>query len=144
MNLPSFSIQRPAFITSIITVIVTVGIISFSKMSVDLFPDIDVPTIFVSVPYSGAGPKEIETAVTKPLEEEISTIAGIKKLTSRSLQDTSQVIINFYQGTDMKYAEQQVRDKINQARSKLPPPLLHSPQSFDLRYVNTGDNHTRL
>jgi len=120
MNLPSFSIQRPAFITSIIAVIITVGVISFNRMSVDLFPDIDIPTIFISTTYSGAGPREIETAVSKPLEEEISTIAGIKKLTSRSLQDTSQVIITFYQGTDMKYAEQQVRDKINQAKPKLP------------------------
>ena len=120
MNLPSFSIKRPAFITSIIAVIVTVGVISFSKMSVDLFPNIDIPVIFVSTPYSGAGPSEIETSVSKPLEEELSTIAGIKKLTSRSLQDNSQVIITFYQGTDMKYAEQQVRDKINQAKPRLP------------------------
>ena len=120
MNLPSFSIQRPAFITSIIVIIVTVGIISFKKMSVDLFPNIEIPTIFISTTYSGAGPRQIETAVSKPLEEEISTIAGIKKLTSRSLQDTSQVIITFYQDTDMKYAEQQVRDKINQAKPKLP------------------------
>jgi len=120
MNLPQFSIQRPAFITSIIAVIITVGIISFQKMSVDLFPNIDIPTIFISTNYSGAGPREVETAVSKPLEEEISTISGIKKLTSRSLQGTSQVIITFYQGTDMKYAEQQVRDKINQAKPKLP------------------------
>ncbi len=120
MNLPSFSIQRPAFITSIIVIIVTMGIISFKKMSVDLFPNVDIPTIFISTTYSGAGPRQIETAVSKPLEEEISTIAGIKKLTSRSLQDTSQVIITFYQDTDMKYAEQQVRDKINQAKHKLP------------------------
>lgn len=126
MNLPSFSIQRPAFITSIIAVIITVGVISFNKMSVDLFPDIDIPTIFISTTYSGAGPKEIETAVSKPLEEEISTIAGIKKLTSRSLQDTSQLIITFYQGTDMKYAEQQVRDKINQAKPKLPEDIKES------------------
>ncbi|MCE3254813.1 MAG: AcrB/AcrD/AcrF family protein [Rickettsiaceae bacterium] len=124
MNLPSFSIKHPAFITSIMTLIITVGVISFNKMSVDLFPDIDIPTVFVSTTYSGAGPRQIETAVTKPLEDEISTIAGIKKLTSRSLQDTSQVIINFYQGTDMKYAEQQVRDKINQAKPRLPEDII--------------------
>ena len=120
MNLPNFSIKRPVFITSIIAVIITVGIISFNKMSVDLFPNIDIPTIFISTTYSGAGPREIETAVTKPMEEQISTISGIKKLTSRSLQDVSQLIITFYQGTDMKYAEQQVRDKINQAKPQLP------------------------
>ena len=120
MNLPSFSIKRPAFITSIITIIVTVGVISFNKMSVDLFPNVDIPVVFISTTYSGAGPAQIETAVTKPLEEEISTIAGIKKLNSKSLKDTSQVVVTFFQGTDMKYAEQQVRDKINQAKPRLP------------------------
>jgi HAE1 family hydrophobic/amphiphilic exporter-1 len=124
MNLPNFSIKRPAFITSIIMVIITVGIISFNKMSVDLFPKVDIPVIFISTTYQGAPPAQIETAVTKPLEEQISTISGIKKLTSRSLQDTSQMIITFYQGTDMKYAEQQIRDKINQAKQKLPDDIL--------------------
>ncbi len=89
-------------------------------MNVDLFPNVDIPVIFVATTYTGAAPSEIENLVTKPLEEELSTIAGIKKLSSRSLKDTSQIVINLFQGTDIKYAEQQVRDKINQARFKLP------------------------
>ncbi|MFT6076919.1 MAG: HAE1 family hydrophobic/amphiphilic exporter-1, partial [Rickettsiales bacterium] len=120
MNLPSFSIERPAFITSIIALIITIGVISFGKMSVNMFPNIDIPVIFIATGYSGAGPKEVETAITKPLEGEISTISGIKKLTSKSLQDTSQIVITFNQGTDMKYAEQKVRDKINQTKPRLP------------------------
>ncbi|MFT6106252.1 MAG: HAE1 family hydrophobic/amphiphilic exporter-1 [Rickettsiales bacterium] len=120
MNLPTFSIKRPAFITSIIALIITIGVISFGKMSVNMFPNIDIPVIFIATGYSGAGPKEVETAITKPLEGEISTISGIKKLTSKSLQDTSQIIITFNQGTDMKYAEQKVRDKINQTKPRLP------------------------
>ncbi len=125
-NLPSFAIKRPAFITSLMALIITIGVISFNKMSIDLFPKIDIPTIFISTTYSGAGPTQIETAITKPMEEEISTIAGIKKLTSRSLQDTSQLIITFSQNTDMRYAEQQVRDKINQVKPKLPDDVKES------------------
>ncbi len=120
MNITDISIKRPAFITSVMIVIITVGIICFKKMNVDLFPNIDVPVIFVSTTYTGAAPSEIEALVTKILEEEVSTISGVKQVTSRSLKDTSQVIVNLYQGTDIKYAEQQVRDKINQAKSKLP------------------------
>ncbi len=120
MNITDISIKRPAFITSVMIVIITVGIICFKKMNVDLFPNIDVPVIFVSTTYTGAAPSEIEALVTKILEEEVSTISGVKRVTSRSLKDTSQVIVNLYQGTDIKYAEQQVRDKINQAKSKLP------------------------
>lgn len=101
-------------------VIITVGIICFKKMDVDLFPDVDIPTIFISTSYEGAGPAEIESLVTKPLEEEISTISGIKRLTSKSLKDTSQIIVNFYQGTDIKDAQQQIRDKISQTKPKLP------------------------
>ena len=124
MNITDISIKRPAFITSLMAVIVTVGVICFGKMSVDLYPDVDIPTIFISTSYRGAAPSEIEALITKPLEEEISTISGIKRVTSRSMKDTSQIVINLYQGTDIKYAEQQVRDKINQTKSRLPEDVL--------------------
>lgn len=120
MNITELSIKRPAFISSVMIAIVTVGWMSFKNMSVELFPNIDIPTIFVSTAYTGAAPSEIETLVTKPLEEEISTVSGIKKLSSRSMKDSSQIVVQLYQGVDIKYAEQQIRDKINQARSKLP------------------------
>jgi len=120
MNITEISIKRPAFITSLMITIITVGYIAFKKMNVELFPNIDIPIIFVATRYDGASPSEIESLVTKPLEEEISTVSGIKKLLSRSLKDTSQIIVQLYQNTDIKYAEQQIRDKINQARMKLP------------------------
>ena len=120
MNITQLSIKRPAFITSIMIAIITVGFIAFKKMQVELFPDIDIPVIFVGTTYSGASPSEIESLVTKPLEEEISAVSGIKKILSRSLKDTSQIIVQLYANTNIRYAEQQIRDKINQAREKLP------------------------
>ena len=97
MNITELSIKRPAFITSLMIAIITVGYIAFNKMNVELFPDIDVPIVFISTSYTGAAPSEIESLVTKPLEEEISTVSGIKKLLSRSLKDTSQIIVNLNQ-----------------------------------------------
>ncbi|MFM6973354.1 MAG: efflux RND transporter permease subunit, partial [Alphaproteobacteria bacterium] len=120
MNITELSIKRPAFITSLMITIITIGYIAFKKMNVELFPNIDIPIIFVATRYDGAAPSEIENLVTKPLEEEISTVSGIKKLLSRSMKDTSQIIVQLYQNTDIKYAEQQIRDKINQAKYRLP------------------------
>ena len=100
--------------------IITLGLFSFKKMSVDLFPNVNIPVIFVMTNYEGAGPAEIESLITKPLEEEISTISGIKRLSSKSLKDTSQIVVTFYQNVDIKYAEQQLRDRINKAKYKMP------------------------
>jgi HAE1 family hydrophobic/amphiphilic exporter-1 len=120
MNITELAIKRPAFITSIMIAIITVGFIAFKKMQVELFPNIDIPIIFIGTTYSGASPSEIESLVTKPLEEEISAVSGIKKLLSRSLKDTSQIIVQLYANTNIRNAEQQIRDKINQAKDKLP------------------------
>jgi HAE1 family hydrophobic/amphiphilic exporter-1 len=135
MNITELSIKRPAFISSLMITIITVGFVSFKKMNVELFPNIDIPIVFIATGYSGAAPSEIESLVTKPLEEEISTISGIKKLSSKSLKDNSQIIVQLYQGVDVRYAEQQIRDKINQARPKLPEEI----KEPIIRRVNPAD-----
>src|SRR6478752_1728944 len=120
MSLPKLSISRPILITCVTIAIVVVGWASFKSMSVDLFPDVSIPVITVQTTYQGAGPSEIETLVSRPIEEEVSTISGIKRLTSKNLEGVSQVIVEFNSSVDVKYAEQQVRDKVNIAKPKLP------------------------
>lgn len=120
MSLPKLSISRPILITCITIAIVVVGWASFKSMSVDLYPDVSIPVVTVQTVYQGAGPAEIETLVSRPIEEEVSTISGIKRLTSKSLEGVSQVIVEFNSSVDVKYAEQQVRDKVNIAKPKLP------------------------
>nr|WP_295900542.1 efflux RND transporter permease subunit [uncultured Bdellovibrio sp.] len=120
MSLPKISISRPIFITCVTIALVVVGWASFKSMSVDLFPDVSIPVVTVQTTYRGAGPSEIETLVSRPIEEEVSTISGIKRLTSKSLEGVSQVIVEFNSTVDVKYAEQQVRDKVNIAKPKLP------------------------
>lgn len=120
MSLPKISISRPIFITCVTIALVVVGWASFKSMSVDLYPDVSIPVVTVQTVYRGAGPSEIETLVSRPIEEEVSTISGIKRLTSKSLEGVSQVIVEFNSSVDVKYAEQQVRDKVNIAKPKLP------------------------
>ena len=120
MSIASVSIKRPIFMTSVMIAILIAGWASYKSMSVDLFPDVSIPVITVQTEYRGAGPAEIETLVSRPIEEEISTIAGIKRLTSRNFEGMSLVIVEFESSVDAKYAEQQVRDKINIAKGELP------------------------
>lgn len=120
MNLASLSIKRPVFITCIVVVILVVGLLSLSKLPVDLFPNVTFPIVTVTTTYPGAGPEEVETLVSKIYEEELSNVPGLKKLSSQNLEAVSVIIAEFNLDVDIKYAEQQVRDKISAARRKLP------------------------
>ncbi len=120
MNFIDLSIKRPAFITSIMIICIITGMICFKNMSIDLYPDVNIPVIEVFIGYKGAGPSEIETLISKPLEEQISTISGIKTITSKSARGMSDITAEFNQNVDIKYAEQQIRDKINSSRYLMP------------------------
>lgn len=120
MNLASLSIKRPVFITCIVTVILVVGWLSLKKLPVDLFPNVTFPIVTVTTVYPGAGPEEVETLVSKVYEEELSNVPGLKKLSSQNLENVSVIIAEFTLSTDIKYAEQQIRDKVSAARKKLP------------------------
>jgi HAE1 family hydrophobic/amphiphilic exporter-1 len=120
MNLARISIKRPTFITAVIITMLIVGFICMNRMSVDLFPDINFPFVAVTTVYPGAGPREMETLVSRKLEEQISSIAGLKNVTSVSQDGVSMVWGEFTLETDPKYAEQQVKDKVALVRNQLP------------------------
>ena len=120
MDLSELSIRRPIFLTCIVILSLVVGLGAMSRMGVDLFPDITFPVVTVQTPYPGAGPAEVETLVSKPLEDELSTLSGIKRLSSQNREGISVVIAEFTLETDVKYAEQQVRDRVGSTRRKLP------------------------
>ncbi|NDG84417.1 MAG: efflux RND transporter permease subunit [Proteobacteria bacterium] len=120
MTLADLSVKRPTFITCIVLLMLAVGAFSITRLGVDLFPDVNFPVVFVSTGYPGAGPSEIETLVSKPIEDELSTLQGVKRLSSISLEGTSQVIAEFTLETDIKYAEQQVRDRVGAVKTVLP------------------------
>lgn len=120
MDLSELSIKRPIFLTCVVLLMIVVGLASMSRMGVDLFPDITFPVVTVSTPYPGAGPAEVETLVSKPLEDELSTLSGIKRLSSRNQEGLSVVVAEFTLETDVKFAEQQIRDRVGSTKRKLP------------------------
>jgi HAE1 family hydrophobic/amphiphilic exporter-1 len=135
MNIAATSIKRPIFISCIFLLTLAVGMLSISKLPVDLFPDVTFPVVTVFTPYPGAGPKEIETLVTKVIEDELSSIAGLKALHSSSKEGVSVVVTEFSLKTDVKYAEQQVRDKMSGIRRKLPKDVL----DYTIRRLDPAD-----
>ncbi len=120
MSLANLSIKRPTFITCVVILGLVAGAYSLQKLPVDLFPDVNFPIVTVTTVYPGAGPREIETLVSKPIEDELVTISGIKRVTSNNVEGVSQVVAQFYLETNIQYAEQQVRDRVSAVKGKLP------------------------
>jgi HAE1 family hydrophobic/amphiphilic exporter-1 len=120
MSLAEISVKRPIFITCVVILMILVGLLSIAKLPVDMFPNISFPVVIVNTPYPGAGPGEIETLISKPLEEEVSTIGGVKRVSSINREGLSTVIAEFTLETDVKFAEQQIRDRVSGTRRKLP------------------------
>ncbi len=120
MNIASFAIKRTVLISSIVILIMSIGLISISKLGVDMFPNTDMPFISLTTVYPGASTEEMENLVTKVIEDEISSISGLKKLSSNNMDSFSLIFIEFTLETDIKFAEQQIRNKLVKIRSKLP------------------------
>ncbi len=120
MTLADLSLKRPVFITAILAVLMVVGLLALNRMPVDLFPEVDLPIVTVTTAYPGAGPEEVETLVSKVIEDELSTVPGLKTLRSENNESFSIVIAEFELETDIQYAEQQVRDKVSFVRRDLP------------------------
>ncbi len=120
MNLPALSIKRPIFITCIVLLMLILGFFSLKKMPVDMFPDVTFPVLFVQVTYPGASPLDLEKQVSKPIEDELGSIAGLKTLTSNNLDSVAMVILEFNLGTDIKEVEQEVRNRLGNIRRELP------------------------
>ena len=114
------SIKRPFFITCLVILMLVLGYRSLVKMPVDLFPDVTFPTVVIETQYPGSGPSEIETEISKIIEDELSSISGIKKISSTSREGFSIITAEFNLSVDLKYAEQQVRAKVDNVRRDLP------------------------
>ena len=120
MNIADLAIKRPIFITCIFILILTLGGLALATLRIDLFPDITFPIVSVTTIYPGASPAEVEVDVSKVMEDEIGSISGLEDLYSNNKDGVSIIVCQFSLETDIKYAQQQVRDKISAVRSKLP------------------------
>ncbi|MBU1935986.1 efflux RND transporter permease subunit, partial [bacterium] len=120
MKLSDISIARPVFATTMILALLVLGLYSFIKLNIDQFPDIDIPYVTVTTVLQGAGPEQIETDVTKRIEDAVNTIGGIDHISSTSQEGVSIVVIQFVLEVNGQQAVQDVREKIAGIRSTLP------------------------
>jgi hydrophobic/amphiphilic exporter-1 (mainly G- bacteria), HAE1 family len=120
MKLADVSIRRPVFAVMMSMALVVLGYFSFRQLGVDLMPKTDYPTVFVMTRLPGASAEEIETQITKPVEEIVNTISGIDELSASSDMGSSRVIITFVLERDIEAAAQDVRDKIATIVSSFP------------------------
>jgi HAE1 family hydrophobic/amphiphilic exporter-1 len=120
MNLPKFSVNKPVTITMMTLIVMVFGLISYSRLGLDMLPDIEYPVVSVVTAYNGAGSEDIEEMVTKPLEEVVATVKDVKEISSISQESMSAVMIEFNDGTNLDFAAQDVRDKIDLIADYLP------------------------
>src|SRR5690606_19234914 len=112
MWLTRISVNNPVFATMMMASLLVVGLFSYFKLSVEQFPSVEFPIVVISTNYPGATPESIESEVTRPIEEAVNTISGVRSLTSRSLEGRSTVIIAFELTVDAVEAVQDVREKV--------------------------------
>jgi len=120
MNLSEICIRRPVFATVLSLVIVLVGLVSYDRLSVREYPNIDPPVVSVVTGYPGASAEIVETKVTKVIEDALAGIEGIDFMTSTSRQERSQVSVTFNLNRDPADAAADVRDRVSRVRRQLP------------------------
>lgn len=111
--LSKFSVKKPMTVFVCVVIIIVLGIVSFTKMTPDLLPNMDFPYAMIMTTYGGQTPETVEATVTKPLEQSISTIDGVKEITSNSAENYSMLIIEFEDGTNMDTATVDLRSSLD-------------------------------
>lgn len=136
-KLTSWSIDNRTSIFIITVLITLAGIMSYMVIPKEQFPDVTVPQIFVTTIYPGASPSDIEQLVTKPIEKELKGLSGVKKITSSSVQDFSNIIVEFNTDLDVAQCKQKVKDGVDKAKRDLPTDLLDDPTitEFDISEI---------
>jgi hydrophobe/amphiphile efflux-1 (HAE1) family protein len=106
------SVANPVFATMTMVALCVLGVFAYLRLGVEQMPDISIPVAFVDVRYPGASPEAVEREISKPIEEAVNGIAGVKRILSRSFEGRSQSSVEFAVGTDMARAMQDVRDRV--------------------------------
>ncbi|MBK9284519.1 MAG: efflux RND transporter permease subunit [Sphingobacteriaceae bacterium] len=141
----SWSIDNKTAIYIVTILITLMGISAYKNLPKESFPDIVVPKFFISTVYAGNSPTNIENTVTKPLEKKLKSIPGVRKLTSNSMQDVSLITVEFNTSISVDKARQQIKDKVDEAKSDLPTSLSRAPfvkelafSEMPIMYVNVA------
>lgn len=119
-RLSSIAIDNRVAIYVLTAIIAMMGLVSYINLPKESAPEVVIPMAFVSTPYFGVAPSDIETQVTQPIEKELKGLSGVKKITSQSMEGYSAVTVEFDPGIDLDDALQKVRERVDQAKSELP------------------------
>jgi len=135
MSLTDASLKRPVTTLMVFLCFIVLGLISAKLLPLEFFPDLDAPFIFVDIPYPGSTPEEIERQITKPVEEVIATLSGIKRMDSNSYENGSWIRVEFDWGIDANVKALEAKEKIDGVRHLLPGDL----ERFYIRKFSTSD-----
>ena len=120
MGLTRVSINRPVFILMVISAMVILGLVSFTRLNAELYPNLSTPVVTVLTTYPGATPGDVQQLITKPIEDAVSGISNIDYLTSTSSEGTSQVVITFTDQANIDTAATDVERRVSTIRAELP------------------------
>lgn len=118
--LSKFSVKKPYTVVVAVVLVLILGYVSFDKMTVDLLPDMNLPYAVVMTTYPGASPEEVETTVTRPVEQAMATISNIKNVSSSSMENASTVILEFEQTANMDSVTIEMRESLDQIKGYWP------------------------
>ncbi len=120
MSLPAFAVEKKVTIWMVTLGLVLVGVISFIRLPQELYPPIVFPQVTIVADYANAAPEEIETLITKPIEESIGSVAGLRRIESISREGRGTIKVSFNWGQDIDFAALAVREKIDLVKERLP------------------------
>lgn len=133
MNLPGFSVKRPIFTTMVTLIVVILGLVSLSRLQIDMLPNIELPTLTIRTNYEGASPEVIERLVTQIIEEIVATVPGVEDITSSSSEGRSTVRVSFTWGTEIDTAAIDVQGKLEDEINELPDDIVRPRiRKFDI------------
>jgi HAE1 family hydrophobic/amphiphilic exporter-1 len=113
LKIAEISVRRPVTIIMFFVGLTVIGMVSLSRLSIDAFPDVSFPSVIVATTYPGAGPKEVESTVTRPLEETVSTVKNVREVSSISQENVSLITVQFNWGTDLDQGSADLREAID-------------------------------
>lgn len=120
MKLSEFGVRWPVTTSMIFIACVVLGGFAYTRVGIDLMPDMNIPVISIITSYSGAGPHEIETRITEVIEERVATVQNVDKVTSSSMEGVSMITVRFNWDTDLSEAANDIRERIDLIRKYLP------------------------
>ncbi|PKP20545.1 MAG: copper transporter [Bacteroidetes bacterium HGW-Bacteroidetes-21] len=128
----SWAIDNRASIYVLVFIIAIFGIINYNTIPKEQFPEIVIPTIMVSTIYPGASPEDMQNLITRPIEKNIKSASGIKKISSDNIQDFSMIVVEFNTGIEQSDAKQRIKDAVDKSKSDLPNDLKTDPSVLEI------------